>query len=54
MGEQAMNERIEQLKAERQQLNMRLGEINFLINGYEATIKAEKDKEEKKDEQTAD
>jgi hypothetical protein len=56
MGEQEMKKRIEQLKAERQQLNMRLGEINFLINGYETTIKAEKEKpkEEKKDEQTAD
>ena len=48
-----MEKRIEQLKAERQQLNMRLGEINFLINGYETAIKAEKEKE-KKDEQTAD
>jgi len=44
-----MEARIEQLKVDRQQLNMRLGEINFLINGYETTIKAEK---EKKDEQT--
>ena len=51
MGGAEMEKRIEQLKAERQQLNMRLGEINFLINGYETTIKAEK---EKKDEQTAD
>ena len=48
-----MEKRIEQLKADRQQLNMRLGEINFLINGYETAIKAEKEKE-KKDEQTAD
>ena len=56
MGGEDMEKRIEQLKAERQQLNMRLGEINFLINGYETTIKAEKEKpkEEKKDEQTAD
>ena len=54
MGGEDMEKRIEQLKAERQQLNMRLGEINFLINGYETAIKAEKDKEEKKDEQTAD
>ena len=46
-----MEKRIEQLKAERQQLNMRLAEINFLINGYETAMKAEK---EKKDEQTAD
>ena len=51
-----MEKRIEQLKAEQAGLNMRLAEINFLINGYETTIKAEKEKpkEEKKDEQTAD
>ena len=56
MGGDDMEKRIEQLKAERQQLNMRLGEINFLINGYETTIKAEKEKpeEKEKDEQTAD
>ena len=49
-----MEKRIEQLKADRQQLNMRLAEINFLINGYETTIKAEKEKpkEKEKDEQT--
>ena len=46
-----MEKRIEQLKAERQQLNMRLGEINFLINGYETAMKAKK---EEKDEQTTD
>ena len=46
-----MEKRIEQLKADRQQLNMRLAEINFLINGYETAMKAEK---EKKDEQTTD
>ena len=46
-----MEKRIEQLKADRQQLNMRLAETNFLINGYETAMKAEK---EKKDEQTAD
>ena len=51
-----MEKRIEQLKAEQAGLNMRLAEINFLINGYETTIKAEKEKpkKEKKDEQTAD
>jgi len=53
MGGEDMEKRIEQLKAERQQLNMRLGEINFLINGYETAMKAEKEKE-KKDEQTTD
>ncbi len=56
MGGKDMEKRIEQLKAEGQQLNMRLGEINFLINGYETTIKAEKEKpkEKKKDEQATD
>ena len=51
-----MEERLKQLKSELQNLNMRLSELNFLITGYEATIKAEKEKpkEEKKDEQTAD
>jgi hypothetical protein len=53
MGGEDMEKRIEQLKAERQQLNMRLGEMNFLINGYETAMKAEKEKE-KKDEQTTD
>jgi len=46
-------ERMKQLKAELQQLNMRLAEVNFLINGYETAMKAEKEKEEK-DEQTTD
>jgi len=48
-----MKKRIEQLKVDRQQLNMRLAEMNFLINGYETAIKEEKEKEEK-DEQTTD
>ena len=51
MGGEEMEKRIEQLKAEQANLNMRLAEINFLINGYETAMKAEK---EKKDEQTAD
>ena len=51
MGGEDMEKRIEQLKAEQANLNMRLAEINFLINGYETAMKAEK---EKKDEQTAD
>ena len=46
-------ERMKQLKAELQQLNMRLAEVNFLMNGYETAMKAEKEKEEK-DEQTTD
>ena len=53
MGGEDMEKRIEQLKAEQANLNMRLAEINFLINGYETAMKAEKEKE-KKDEQTAD
>ena len=48
-----MEQRLEQLKAEMQQLNMRLAEINFLIGGYETAMKAEKEKEEK-DEQATD
>ena len=53
MGGKDTEKRIEQLKAERQQLNMRLAEMNFLISGYETAMKAEKEKEEK-DEQTTD
>ena len=44
-------ERMKQLKAEQQNLNMRLAEVNFLIQGYETAIK-EKEKaesDEKKD-----
>ena len=44
-------ERMKQLKAERQNLNMRLAEVSFLIQGYETAIK-EKEKaesDEKKD-----
>ena len=51
MGGKQFEQRLEQLKAEREQLNMRQAEINFLINGYETAIKEEKEKEEK-DEQT--
>jgi|TARA_R110001583_G_scaffold67923_3_gene193835 uncharacterized coiled-coil DUF342 family protein len=39
-------ERIKQLKAERDNLTMRIAEVNFLINGYET---AEKDKADKAD-----
>jgi len=53
MGGEQFKQRLEQLKAEREQFNMRLAEINFLINGYETAIKEEKEKEEK-DEQTTD
>ena len=51
MGGEQFKERLEQLKAERKNLDMRMAEINFLINGYETAIKEEKEKEEK-DEQT--
>ena len=53
MGGEHFEERMKQLKAELQQLNMRLAEVNFLISGYETAMKAEKEKEEK-DEQTTD
>ena len=53
MGGEHFGKRLEQLKAEREQVNMRLAEINFLISGYETAMKAEKEKEEK-DEQTTD
>ena len=43
-------ERLNQLKAELQQLNMRLAEVNFLISGYETAMKEAKEKEEKKDD----
>tara|TARA_R110002020_G_scaffold226540_1_gene436932 strand:- start:10 stop:156 length:147 start_codon:yes stop_codon:yes gene_type:complete len=42
-------QRLEQLKAERDNLNMRIAEINFLIQGYEAAQKAEAEKEDKKE-----
>jgi hypothetical protein len=51
MGGEQFEQRLEQLKAERKNLDMRMAEINFLINGYETAMKAEKEKEEK-DEQT--
>tara|TARA_R100001443_G_scaffold25271_2_gene38046 strand:+ start:4992 stop:5138 length:147 start_codon:yes stop_codon:yes gene_type:complete len=41
--------RLEQLKAERENLNMRISEINFLIQGYEAAQKAESEKKDKKE-----
>lgn len=53
MGGEMYEQRLEQLKAERKNLDMRMAEINFLINGYETAIKEEKKKEET-DEQTAD
>ena len=43
--------RLEQLKAESEQLNMRIAEVNFLIKGYEDAAKKEaaKKEEEKKE-----
>tara|TARA_R110002110_G_scaffold71043_6_gene190163 strand:- start:1637 stop:1777 length:141 start_codon:yes stop_codon:yes gene_type:complete len=43
-------QRIKQLKTERENLNMRIAEVNFLINGYETAEKekADKAKKEKK------
>jgi len=42
--------RLEQLKAENEQLNMRIAEVNFLIQGYEAAAKKEEEKKEDKKE----
>ena len=41
-------ERMKQLKAELENLSMRIAEINFLIQGYEAAEKAA-EKEDKKE-----
>ena len=48
MGGKQFEQRLEQLKAEREQLNMKQAEINFLISGYETAMA--KEKEEKKDD----
>mgnify|MGYP006410105905 FL=1 len=40
-------ERIKQLKTERENLNMRIAEVNFLINGYETAEKEKADKADK-------
>jgi len=50
MGGEMFEERLKQLKAEKQNLNMRISEINFLINGYETAMKEAKEKEDKKDD----
>lgn len=42
-----MEERLQQLVQQRDSLSMQLSEINFLIKGYEDTLKAQ---EEKSDE----
>ena len=39
--------RLEPLKAERENLGMRVAEINFLIQGYEAAEKAAKKEDQK-------
>ncbi len=43
-------ERMKQLKAEQQNLNMRLAEVNFLIQGYEAAIKEKEVDSDKKED----
>jgi len=43
-------ERMKQLKAEQQNLNMRLAEVNFLIQGYETAIKKEEEVDSDKKE----
>ena len=48
MGGKQFEQRLEQLKAEREQLNMRQAEMNFLISGYETAMKAEKEKKDEK------
>ena len=43
-------ERMKQIKAEQQILNMRLAEVNFLIQGYETAIKKEEEVDSDKKE----
>ena len=40
-------QRIKQLKTERENLNMRIAEVNFLNNGYETAEKEKADKADK-------
>ena len=42
-----LEKRLEQLKAERENLSMRISEINFLIQGYEAAEKAAEKEDQK-------
>ena len=41
-----MKERLKQLEARKQAIEMELGEINLLIQAYKDTIKAEKEKKD--------
>ena len=45
-----MEERLQQLINERDVLSVRLSELNYVINGYENTIKAQKEEAEKEQE----
>ena len=47
MPDKRLEQRLEQLKVERENLNMRIAEINFLIQGYESTEKAAKKEDQK-------
>lgn len=42
-----MEERLKLLIEERDLTNLRLAELNYVINGYENTIKAQKEESEK-------
>tara|TARA_X000001382_G_scaffold4670_2_gene4203 strand:+ start:7131 stop:7286 length:156 start_codon:yes stop_codon:yes gene_type:complete len=44
MEAKMQKERLEQLKAERINLQMRIAELNFLIQGYEAALKEQEEK----------
>ena len=48
-----LKERLEDLKKQRDQLQINLEEINFLIQGYENTIKAQEDQGGNADEAEA-
>jgi len=48
-----LKERLEDLKKQRDQLQINLEEINFLIQGYENTIKSQEDKASDSDEAEA-
>jgi hypothetical protein len=44
-----MEERLKQLEARKQVIEMELGEINLLIKAYEDAIKAEAEKKDEKE-----
>jgi hypothetical protein len=48
-----LKQRLEDLKKQRDQLQINLEEINFLIQGYENTIKAQEDSAGTSDEAEA-